>query len=378
MDFLEKEMIKMLFKKPIRNSMFVLFIILILLTNIWSGFFSKLLYLTPNIMSTDKTQIHFISVGQGDAVAIKFASGETMLIDSGTELYRSKLIRYLDNIVLDGKKIDYVVLTHPDLDHSGNMEYIVNNYDIGVFYRPPIYLESEVEEGEKYSTNKTYANIIKTLKSRDIRIEINSALNEIKVGNSKISWIYPDKDDLIYDEDDESNIYSAVMILEDNGKRAMFTGDISESVERLLMNTYDEEVLDVDILKVAHHGSSGSTSSDFLDATSPDYAFISVGENSYGHPANAMFDRIIDYDSTHGTSLYDNIYRTDVLGNIICTLDDEVIIENVDNVDKYSFTPFWIYTVLAVVALIYFMFLPYIKLWHKEWVYNKRNKNYGK
>lgn len=369
-------MIKMLLKKPIQNGIFVLLMILLLLANIWSGFFSKLLYLTPNIMSTDKTQIHFISVGQGDAIAIKFASGETMLIDSGTELYRSKLIRYLNNVVLDSKKIDYVVLTHPDLDHSGNMEYIVSNYDIGTFYRPPIYLESEVEEGEKYSTNKTYANIIKTLKSRGISIEISSKPKNINIGKSRVSWIYPDKDDLIHDDDDASNIYSAVMLLEDNGKKALFTGDIGESVERLLLNTYDESVLDVDILKIAHHGSSGSTSSDFLEATSPDYAFISVGENTYGHPANAMLDRIIEYDSTHGTTLYKNIYRTDKLGNIICSLDDDVIIENIDNIDKYSFTPFWVYTVLAVASLLVFMLLPYIKLKYKDWVYEKRNKNY--
>lgn len=371
-------MIKLLAKRPIRNILFATLIFLVLLSNIWSEFFSKILYLSPDIIETTKTQIHFISVGQGDAVAIKFASGETMLIDSGTELYRGKLIRYLNNVVLDDNKIDYVVLTHTDLDHAGNMEYIVSNYDIGTFYRPPVYLESEVESGESFSTNKNYANIIKTLKSRGISIEINSTPNELHIGKSTLSWLYPDKDNLLYSEDNISNIYSAVMILEDNGKKAMFTGDIDSEIENIIINEYDESLLDIDILKVAHHGSAGSTSSDFLEVTSPDYAFICVGENNYGHPASDMLDRVLEYDFTHNTVLYNNIHRTDIEGNIICTLDDEVIVENIDNIDKYSFSSYLLYTILASVTLVIFMFMPYFKIWYKEWTFLNRNKKYNK
>ena len=138
-------------RKAYVNIIYFVILGLILISNIFSGFFSKLLYLEPDIEKSSSTQIHFINVGQGDAIAIRFSNGEIMLIDSGTELYRKKLTRYLDNVVLSGNKIDYLVLTHTDLDHSGNMEYIVSNYDIGTFYRPPVYIKEENDAGERAS-----------------------------------------------------------------------------------------------------------------------------------------------------------------------------------------------------------------------------------
>ena len=104
-------------------------ILLIAISNIFSNKLEILLKLKPDMPSTTNTQIHFIDVGQGDAIAINFSNGKTMLVDSGTEDYREKLINYLDNVVLkEHRKIDYLVLTHPDSDHSSNMSYIVNHY----------------------------------------------------------------------------------------------------------------------------------------------------------------------------------------------------------------------------------------------------------
>lgn len=369
-------MIKLMAQKPIRNLSFLVAIVLVLLTNIWSGAFSKLLYLKPDIKNSDATQIHFISVGQGDAIAIKFSNGKTMLIDSGTELYKSKLTRYLDNIVLDDKKIDYVVLTHPDLDHAGNMEYIVSHYDIGVFYRPPVYLEEE--NPYNYTTKESYANLVKTLKDRDIPVVFSDDEIEIQVGADKVRWLYPNIDSLYPDTDDGTNVLSAVMVLESGDKRAMFTGDITSDIENLLINTYDEDDLDVDILKIAHHGSNTSTSSEFLRVTTPKVAVVSVGDNSYGHPSSGMLERVRAYDVENGTNLFDNIYRTDTDGNVILYMEKEIGVDFVDNIDKYSFSSYFVYTLLLSVFLAFWMLKPYLNLYIKDWKYVMQNKKQQK
>ncbi len=369
-------MIKLMAQKPVRNLLFLFSIVLVLLTNIWSNTFSKLLYLKPDITDSNFTQIHFISVGQGDAIAIKFSNGKTMLIDSGTELYKSKLTRYLDNIVLDDDTIDYLVLTHPDSDHSGNMEYIASHYDIGVFYRPPVYLRDE--NPYNYTTKQSYANLLKTLKERDIPVLFNDDDNVLQVGDDVVRWLYPNVDSLYPDTDDGTNVLSAVITLESGGKRAMFTGDITSDIERLIINTYDEEDLDVDILKVAHHGSNTSTSSEFLRVTSPDVAVVSVGDNSYGHPSSGMLERVIEYDTLNGTDLFDNIYRTDNDGNVIVHMSSDMAIEKIDNIDKYSFSSYFVYTILLSTFLVFWMTRPYLMIYYKEWKYIRQNKKQEK
>lgn len=369
-------MIKLMSQKPVRNIVFLVAIVIVFLTNIWSDAFSKLLYLKPDITTSDVTQIHFISVGQGDAIAIKFSNGKTMLIDSGTELYKSKLTRYLDNIVLENNRIDYLVLTHPDSDHSGNMEYIASHYDIGVFYRPPVYLEDE--NPYNYTTKQSYANLLKTLKEREIPVLFNDDGNVLEVGEDMVRWLYPNVDSLYPDTDDGTNVLSAVMILESGNKRAMFTGDITSDIERLIINTYDEADLDVDILKVAHHGSNTSTSSDFLSVTSPDVAVVSVGDNSYGHPSSGMLERVREYDTENNTSLFDNIYRTDTDGNVIVHMTSNLKIETIDNIDKYSFSSYFVYTILLGGFLAFLMLRPYLVVYYKEWKYIRQNKKQEK
>ena len=112
----------------IKNIVLLVLLVLVIVSNFFSSQMEILLKLKPNITNSFETQVHFIDVGQGDAIAIRFSNGKTMLIDSGTKEYKHKLQYYLDNVVLDNTKtLDYVLLTHPDVDHSGNMEFILNN-----------------------------------------------------------------------------------------------------------------------------------------------------------------------------------------------------------------------------------------------------------
>ena len=129
----------------------VLFV-LMLLTLFFSGDIEVALKLRPNLegIEEDAFEVHFIDVGQGDCVAIRFPNNKTMLVDSGPLTGRKNLEEYLSAVFFDDgyNKFDYVFLTHSDIDHSGNMEYIINSYDIGCFYRPYIY--SDKLEPNKY------------------------------------------------------------------------------------------------------------------------------------------------------------------------------------------------------------------------------------
>ena len=99
--------------------------------------------LYPNYQHNNKsTEIHFIDVGQGDSIAVKFPNGKVMLVDSGTEQYYEKLTTYIDKI-LNVNKIDFLVLTHIDSDHSSNILKLLDRYDVGIFYRPNIYESCE-------------------------------------------------------------------------------------------------------------------------------------------------------------------------------------------------------------------------------------------
>ncbi|MDI9512189.1 MAG: MBL fold metallo-hydrolase, partial [Bacillota bacterium] len=105
------------------------------------------------------------------------------------------------------------------------------------------------------------------------------------------------------------NNYSLVKVLYYGDRSVMFTGDIEGPVEDYLVSQGIEEV---DVLKVAHHGSNSSSSQAFLDLLSPEIGVIQVGNNSYGHPSIEVLERL--------DQLGTKIYRNDLNGAIILSL----------------------------------------------------------
>lgn len=362
-------------RKGFVNYLYIIVIVAILFSNLFSHQLSIFLKLIPNYTFRQNTEVHFINVGQGDAIAIKFANGKTMLIDSGTNEYRRKLTTYLDAIVLDSKTIDYLVLTHIDSDHSSNISYILNNYNVKAFYRPPVL--SSLEDKNSKETNDLFDDIVAIAKSKDIEMFFNSAEITLEVGSSKLLWLSPIN--IQQKADIESNEYSPVIKLEHNNHSVLLTGDISEDVEKELIDKYAKQELDVDILKLAHHGSRYSTSKEFLEVTSPDYACVCVGENTYGHPSNYTFERILEYDKTYKTNLFTNLYSTKEDGNIIFELGSQINVNIISNIDDYNFVDYYIYSLIAILFLLYFFLKPYSLRWRKDIrfiVQNKRFKKY--
>ncbi len=359
----------------IKNIVLLVLLVLVIVSNFFSSQMEILLKLKPNITNSFETQVHFIDVGQGDAIAIRFSNGKTMLVDSGTKEYQHKLQYYLDNVVLDNTKtLDYVLLTHPDVDHSGNMEFILNNYNVKEFFRPEIY---EVFENKTpYCENLTYRQIIQTLNKLEIPTNFSSeqslSSDGININILSVLGTYHDLGRI------ETNEFSPTIIIEDNNTKILLAGDTSSETEDKLLRKYPSEMLDVDILKLSHHGSKYSNSYEFLEVTSPKIAVACCGVNTYGHPANDTVQRLLEYDKNNEKDLFSNYYTTLDDGNIVITFDNNTTVDIIKNIDAYNFADYYIYTIIVSVFIIYIIILPQIKVWKKDIRFVLQNKRFEK
>lgn len=205
-------------------------------------------------------KVHFLNVGQGDSEFIEFADGTCMLIDAGEKEYGEFVLDYIKN--LGYEKIDYVVATHPHSDHIGGMPYVLNNIEVGNVFLPNITHDSV-----------TFEKMLEAIDNHNINAVITDNTTQIKEG---ITVLSPIKDV----EYEDLNDWSIVLHLKYGNTSFMFTGDAEETAEG-----YFTGDLSAYVLKMGHHGSSTSSSDDFLNKVNPTYVVVSCGANNkYGHP----------------------------------------------------------------------------------------------
>lgn len=212
-----------------------------------------------NNADINKMFVHYIDVGQGDCILVQ-VNNKNLLIDSGPKSDRRKLFNYLSGLNLN--KLDYVIATHPHEDHIGNMDDIIKTYSIGTFYSPKV-----------ESTTKSFEDMVDALKDKNLKVHVlKNNSNSIDLGeNTKVNVFSPNKD--FYDN---LNNYSPVIKIQYGNTSFLFTGDAEKEVEKEILN--NNEDISADVLKVGHHGSSTSTSKDFLKKVNPSIAVISVGK----------------------------------------------------------------------------------------------------
>lgn len=240
-------------------------------------------------------EIILIDVGQGDSALIKSPDGKFLLIDSGEQRASRAVLEAIKDS--GASRIDYIVSTHPHSDHIGGFSGILGKIEIG-----------EVFDLGKPHTTSTYISYLELVKSCGARFCLARAGASFRLGSSvKVSFLWP-KDDMPYDMNDSS----CVLHIEYMQFDALFTGDIGSGPEGLL--TDSGMVPDVELLKVAHHGSRRSSSASFLEAASPGLAVIQVGAgNDYGYPHPQAIERITATDA--------ELFRTDKDGSVIVTSD---------------------------------------------------------
>ena len=271
---------------------------------------NRYLYSRGIYQPKDELSIHFIDVGEADAIAINFPNGEVGMIDTGDENSAQKVMSYIDQYIVNTskhKKIDYLFFTHCDSDHIGGLKRIVNNYQVKNIYRPRQFCSFETTDDKNayISTSEIYADTIKTIHQTASNLITIWDGMEFCVGQTSIQIFASNKRYV------DSNDYSYFIKLTYNNQSILFTGDASSVVENDVIELYGN-ALKSDYLKVAHHGSKFSTSLDFLSYVQPKVAIISVGINNYGHPAEETLARL----SQCGTK----IYRTDIDSSVLINM----------------------------------------------------------
>lgn len=236
--------------------------------------------------------VSFIDVGQADSVLIRNGN-YNMLIDAGNNEDGEKLVNYFKSLGIE--EFTYVFATHPHEDHIGGMDDIINNFKIDNYYM-----------SNKLSTTKTFMDVLDALDGRNLKYTVPNKGDTLKLGDANIKVIYPG--------DDKSNINDSSIVLKITyGKNSfLLTGDATSNVERKIYN----EDIKSDVLKVAHHGSSYSSTDVFLDKVKPYYAVISVGKNNiYNHPSNKTLEKLNKRNI--------KVYRTDLDGTIVFISDGD-------------------------------------------------------
>jgi competence protein ComEC len=242
-----------------------------------------------------KLSVYFLDVGQGDS-ALFFYEGKTILVDAGEYEMGERVVS--DLLSRGVTRIDLLVATHPHSDHIGGMQKVLAAFPVG-----------KVLDTGLSHPSPAYEHFLETIEQTQIPYQVAKQGQTIAIDPSlRVLVLSPPEDQSVED----LNANSVVLRISYGTIDLLMTGDIDkEGEEALIRSGYP---LDAEILKVAHHGSSSSTSPAFLARVRPETAVISVGEdNPYGHP------------HTETTNLLEesgvNVYRTDRHGTILVRTD---------------------------------------------------------
>ena len=241
--------------------------------------------------------VHFIDVGQGDSEFIELPDGKTVLIDASTRSAGEDVVSYIEDLGYDA--IDIVIATHPHEDHIGGLPDVIDTFDIGQMYM-----------SKGITTTKIFETLMDKISENMIPVDVADAGELLMSGTGyELTCVGP-----MGDEYDDLNNYSLVTRLDVGNSSFLFTGDCEAVCEQEMIDAGMD--LDVDILKVGHHGSSTSSSEAFLESASPEVAVISCGvNNEYGHPHDETLEKL--------DAIGCDVLRTDLNGDITISTDGE-------------------------------------------------------
>jgi len=260
-------------------------------------------------LDADQFRITFLDVSQGDSAVLELPGGAVILIDGGGSYERFDMGRgvvapFLWNRGI--RTIDYVIATHPQLDHVGGLAYIVRHFTVRHFWGTGDAREEPF-----------YQRLANVLAERELHEHIARHRQDVvTVGPCRLAVLNPPQ---VMEHDQRPggqrgghvlNNRSIVTALTCGSHNMLFTADVE--AEALTRMSRDASASPVELLKVPHHGAAGSLDREWLERVKPRYAVISVGRhNPYGHPAPAVLQAYAD----RGTALY----RTDRDGGVWVT-----------------------------------------------------------
>ena len=216
--------------------------------------------------------VYFLNIGQGDAIFIQTPDKVQVLIDGGPD---SAVLRELTRIMpIYDRYIDVVIMTHPDADHVGGLNDVLNRYKVGMVFEPGVFASTTAYTSFKKKTETKIARRgMSLLLDTDIHLDI----------------LFPDRDPKGW----ETNTASIVSRLVYGSSSVLLTGDAPAKIEKFLAK-YDD--LKSNILKLGHHGSNTSSVEEFIAEVAPEYAIVSSGkDNRYKHPHPKVIERVSKY-----------------------------------------------------------------------------------
>lgn len=260
---------------------------ILIVVAVWAAVFS---------LPDEKVHIVFCDVGQGDAALL--IKGQTqILIDGGPN---SRVLDCLsEHIPFWDRKLEMVILSHPESDHMTGLIDVVARYAVE-------YLVA----GSVPKDAATFWKLRDEVLKKDITVISPQRGDLLKMGDLSLAILWPAKqlgESLVWDKTSGAsrekilgvstlpnsvNDYSVVANIFYKDFDALFVGDIPSEIEPQITIDGNRRV---EVLKVAHHGSKYSSASDFLKKINPGLAVISVGKNSYGHPASELLGRLGDF-----------------------------------------------------------------------------------
>jgi competence protein ComEC len=265
-----------------------------LVSGITTGFIILLSFIWT--LPDGRLHIVFCSVGQGDAAYVRFPDGRDMLVDGGPD---AKVIDCL------GRKIDIVVLTHPQKDHMQGIIPVFERFSIGYFLRSDVANSSE-----------GYQALMSIVRKKHVSEKFLTVGDNVSIGPTTLSFIWPSQNqiakstgasDVLGATDTELNDYALVFTMRYGNFDALFMSDADSHIQAEFTG---QPVFKypVEILKVPHHGSKTGMTQDFIGWVKPELAVISVGKNTYGHPSIEAVNML--------QSINSRILRTDKVGDI--------------------------------------------------------------
>ena len=281
-------------------------------------------------------EVDFLNIGQGDSALIQFANGQKMLVDCGpNRIVLSALSRHLP---FYDKTIDYVLATHPDLDHYGGCVDVLKRYNV----------KNIITNGREKTYDPYWQECNRTMHAEPGATIVTMASPTMwTIASNTLQFMSPDPSFNLNVAAADSNNYSIVFKLTHGTETFLFTGDMEIPLENALMEKYCVTstsetsppvlpfakgrknrdpllskgegrersrsfacpTLHADVFKVGHHGSDTGSSEKFLSVVKPGTAVISVGKNKYGHPTL----RVLKHLERTGAA----VLRTDQLGDIV-------------------------------------------------------------
>ncbi|MDD3337288.1 MAG: ComEC/Rec2 family competence protein [Lachnospiraceae bacterium] len=253
--------------------------------------------------------VYYLDVGEGNAALIE-SQGHFMLVDGGDRDYSSKVVAVLKSFGVE--TLDYVIVSHFDADHLNGIVGALHVFPVDTVLAPDYTADTNI-----------YRSYVSIMQEKGLAAVTPQVGDAFAFGDASFTVVGPTR----YDHADVNDNSIAIRLVF-GGNSFLFTGDAEAGSESEILSTGQD--LDVDVLEAGHHGSDSSTSQGLLDAASPEAVVVSCGAgNSYGHPAQAVMERL----QAKGVTLF----RTDVQGDISVTSDGVNLTWNAEPTTDWSY-----------------------------------------